>query len=519
MSEGDTGESRNACYALTCLAMDPAGHRHIVSSQCFLQVLDTLCKLLQSDEQESCWFAAMTVNVLSSHPQGVVRLRQHQLLEAVLKKLASSHTAEKELLVEVENTLKRLKRLPQPSSPKTKILDCGSLWVEWEEHRSDSGLPITYSLFDSEQLLYQGPSCFHLFLEFKPGQEYHLKVVMETVGDRSPDSPVVVVIVEEPLPSCPLNFEVIGRTATQVKLSWSPPADPGVAIKYYIVYREDIPIETTTELSCIAGGLSSSTNYTFSVCACSARGQSEKVSLVAKTMNRGDHAPGKLSLYVIGRSEIFITWDVPRAPIGRFFNYELCMNGKSVYLGTKRSYTARRLTPNTDYTCTVFAITSEGRFESKPVTKRTAKDEYGNLSKTYVTSSQQVVASSTSDICDPVEKQKIDRISKSPPTKTVNGRLVMRRKSSLSKENKIHTSKSSDDLGCSIAPPLASTKEITPPLALDAKGMQYDWLQPESSLQLVLEYPLRAEELRNILRHEIKVKKIIQKLNSLQSFS
>ncbi|KAM4662635.1 uncharacterized protein O3C94_011078 isoform 2-T2 [Discoglossus pictus] len=434
ISGGDAGESRNACFALTCLAMDQEGHQHVLRSHCFPQVIDSLCQLLHSEEQESCWFAAMTVNVLSSHPPGVVRLRQHHLLETILKNLASSHTAEQELLEEVENTLKRLKRLPQPSSPKTKILESGSVWVGWEEHKPDSGLPVTYNLFDDEMLIYQGPSCSYLFLESKPGQEHHLRVVMETEGDYSPDSPITM-IVEEPLPGCPLDFQVIGRTATQVKLNWSPPVDTSVSIKCYIVYRNEVPIETTSELSCIVGSLAPSTNYNFSVCACTSRGQSQKVFLVARTLNKGDHAPGKLTLYVIGRSEIFITWEVPKAPLGRFFNYELCMNGKPIYLGTKRSYAARRLTPNTDYTCTVCAITSEGRYESRPVTKRTSKDEYGNLNKNAISTgnNQTATQSPANDIPDTTVKPK----TKPPPAKTLSGRLVMSRTANRQRENRI----------------------------------------------------------------------------------
>ncbi|XP_075435192.1 uncharacterized protein LOC142472200 [Ascaphus truei] len=448
MSGGDAGGSRNACFALTSLVTDPAGHQHVLRSQYFTRVLDTLCCLLQSEEQESCWFAAMTVKVLSSHPQGVVRLRQHQLLETILRKVATSHTVGKELLEEVGSSLKKLQRLPQPPPPVTKILVSGSVWVAWEEHIPHSGLPVTYSLFDGERLLYQGPSCSYLFLDCRPGQKHRLKVVMETEGDRSSDSPVTAVTVEEPLPSCPLNFQVIGRTATQVKLSWSPPADAGATIKYYMVFQEEVPVETTTELSCIVGGLFPSTNYTFTVCACTSRSQGQKVSLVAPTMDKGDHAPGKLTLYVIGRSEIFITWEVPRVSLGRFFNYELYMNGKPVYLGTQRSYTARRLTPNTEYTCTVCAITSEGRYESRPVTKRTAKDEYSNLNKNNISSgsTQPAILSLTSDIPDPTEKQlKIDGTSKPSPAKSQNARLVMSRKTSISRENKVHAPKSRRD--------------------------------------------------------------------------
>ena len=43
--------------------------------------------------------------------------------------------------------------------------------------------------------------------------------------------------------------------------------------------------------------------------------------------------------------------------------------------GTDLSVGARRLTPDTEYTFIVTALTNEGKFESKATKKRTSKDE------------------------------------------------------------------------------------------------------------------------------------------------
>ncbi|XP_040298309.1 uncharacterized protein LOC121009331 [Bufo bufo] len=437
MSGGDAGGSRNACFALTCLATSQAGHHHVLKSQHFPQVLETLCHLLQSPEQDSCWFAAITVKGISKFPSGVLRLRQHPTLESILKKVAASPTAGDELLQEVEGTLRSLQRLPQPGPPTAKILESGSVMVAWKEYRPPSGLAVTYSLYDGDQLLYRGPSFSYVIPHCKPGR-HRLKVVMETEGDCSPASPLTPVTVEEPLPSCPTDFQVVGRTATKVKLSWSPPAASSAGVRY-VVYREDILVETTSDLSCIVGGLAPSTSYTFSVCSCNSRGHSPRVSLVSRTMDGGDHAPDRLTVYVIGRSEMFITWEGPKDPVGRFFNYELSMNGKSVYLGTERSYTARRLTPSTEYTCTVCAITSEGRFESRPVTKRTARDEYSNLNKNQTWGIRHTASSPTAETTDQSEKSpRTEPPRRSSLTKSQSVRLVISRQTGKSKrDNKV----------------------------------------------------------------------------------
>ncbi|XP_040180408.1 uncharacterized protein LOC120914039 isoform X1 [Rana temporaria] len=441
MSEGDAGGSRNACFAITCLSTSQAGHQHVLKSEGFPRALDTLCHLLQSAEQESCWFAAITIKMLSKYPPGVVRLRQHPSLEAVLKNVAASHTAGTELLEEVEMTLQNLQRLPRPSPPIAKILESGSVMVGWQDYIPRSGLPLTYSLFDGDKLLYRGPSFSYVIPHCKPGQ-HHLKLVMETEGDCSPDSPITTVTVVEPTPGCPTGFQAVGHTTTKVKLSWNPPLDSSTYVKYYAVYRDDILVETTTHHTCIVAGLSPSTSYTFSVCSCNARNNSLKVSLVTRTLDRGNHAPDRLTVYVIGRSELFITWEVPKDPIGRFFNYELSMNGKSVYLGTERSYAARRLTPNTEYTCIVCAITSEGRYDSRPVTKRTAKDEYSNLNKNQTGSNRHTSNSPTPEGTERSERQpRSEGIRRNSLTKNQSVRLVIQTSKSKG-DGKVPTTRS-----------------------------------------------------------------------------
>lgn len=442
MAKGDAGGSRNACFALSCLAADRDGHDHILKSPAYSRVIDTLCRLLQSEEQESSWFAAMTVRVLANQPTGVVKMREHPQLEKLLKKISVSNTVGKELLEEVTTTLLKLQRLPRPHPPASKLLSSGSIKLEWNDYKPPSGLQVMYRLFEKDSLLYHGRQCSYVFSSVQPGKEYRFTLSMETEGDHSPRSSVTVFTQEESLPSCPLNLRVIGRTTSQLKLIWAPPAEPHGAIKGYTVYRGNSVVESTQELSCIVGGLSPDTSYTFSVCACTSKGRGEKAFVEARTTDTGEHAPGKLTLYVVGRSEIFITWDVPKVPLGRFFNYELCLNGKVVYLGTERTYSARRLTANTEYTCTVSAITSEGRCESRPVTRRTAKDEYENINKGYspMWSSQPATAHSPRGSTESDEKPSKSRsimteTHKRSPAKILKNHILISQRANRSRED------------------------------------------------------------------------------------
>nr|XP_033818170.1 uncharacterized protein LOC117368544 [Geotrypetes seraphini] len=481
MTNGDAGGSRNACFALSCFATDKDGHAHVLRSSAFARILDTLCFLMQSEEQESSWFAAVVVKVLANQPMGVVKLRLHTKLESILKKVAASKTAGKELLEEVTITLRKLQRLPKPPAPEAKVLDSGSIWVEWEELKPGSGLQITYRIFEGNTLLHEGFQCSYVFSDTIPGREYHFKLGLETEGDHSPYSNITTVILEESVPSYPLDFQVISRTATHLKLIWSPPAKPNGIIKCYTLYKGNAFLDSTSELSYIVGGLLPSTSYTFSIYASTSKGKGEKAFLVVKTADTGDHAPRKLTLYVVGRSEIFITWNVPRVLLGRFFNYELCLNGKVVYLGTERSYTAKRLTANTEYTCRVSAITSEGRCESKPVTKRTAKDEYENINKGYYSPAWNRHTETTSTASETPIMSEIPERSASqmrPPKHSPSKPLksLLSRKTITSKEN--------------AKPALRSRKNST--LSWSTESSEEPASQLVSSTEPVVYYPLRS---------------------------
>lgn len=56
----DNGCTKNACYALSCLAVNEKAHQITVDHVCFIKLVDTLCKLLISvKDPETQWFAAM----------------------------------------------------------------------------------------------------------------------------------------------------------------------------------------------------------------------------------------------------------------------------------------------------------------------------------------------------------------------------------------------------------------------------------------------------------------------------
>ena len=55
----DAGASKNACFALSCLATNKEGHSRILKNNRSDEVLKTLTELLPVEDAETGWFAAM----------------------------------------------------------------------------------------------------------------------------------------------------------------------------------------------------------------------------------------------------------------------------------------------------------------------------------------------------------------------------------------------------------------------------------------------------------------------------
>ena len=55
----DAGASKNACFALSCLATNKDGHTRLLMNTHSDDVLRTLASLLSSQDTETGWFAAM----------------------------------------------------------------------------------------------------------------------------------------------------------------------------------------------------------------------------------------------------------------------------------------------------------------------------------------------------------------------------------------------------------------------------------------------------------------------------
>ncbi|ESP04761.1 hypothetical protein LOTGIDRAFT_155985 [Lottia gigantea] len=393
----DLGASKNACFALSCLATSCAGHGRLLRNPHIDEMISVLSNLLKSEDSETGWFSAMTIRTLSSQPKGCVKLRENQPLISVLKTTVANQDINPDLKEEVEITLDILKRLDKPNPPNVEALDSSIVKVYWDEIKPKSRLEVHYQVYEGNHSVYKGSSCTCTVESLQPNAKYSFKLQCFTENDESPFSDSVFATTLEGAPGPPTNIRVLGCTITQLKIGWDPPNVCNGTVKGYYVYQGSKPPEFTTDVTCIVTGLSPNTQYTIEVCAATSKGKGEKSSVVGTTAEIGAHAPSKPNVTVLGRNEVHVSWASPEVPLGRITRYDVSMNGKTVHSGTDLSCSVHRLTPDTEYTFVVIAVTSEGKFDSKPTKKRTAKDEYdGSRAPLYQPPSRDSISEDTS---------------------------------------------------------------------------------------------------------------------------
>ncbi|CAN0246096.1 unnamed protein product [Lampetra planeri] len=373
---GDLGSGKNACFALSCLASDATGHDRLCRHRGFPATLDRLAALLEAEEPEAAWFAATLLRTLASQPAGVVSLRAHPTLQPTLQRVtASEGAAGPELLEEASVTLRKLQPLPRPPAPRVEVLGPHAVRASWEALQPESGVRVTYRLFDRGEVAYTGPDTSCVLSGLEPHTALSLSLQALSPGDDGPLSAPATALTDDGPPGPPDDPRLTACGPTHARLSWRPPRRPAGAVRSYVVLRGDAVVATTSELGCLVGGLRPGGAVELAVCAVTGAGRGERAVAAATMPGVREHAPRRLALAAVGRTEISISWEPPSAPLGRFFNYELRVNGRVVYLGTARGFVVRRLAPGCEYAFVVSAVTSEGKFESKAATRCIPGDE------------------------------------------------------------------------------------------------------------------------------------------------
>ena len=165
-------------------------------------------------------------------------------------------------------------------------------------------------------------------------------------------------------PAAPSNLTATAASASQINLSWTALATPGVVYDVFRSTTSGFTPSSANQIATAAGtsysdtGLAVNTTYYYVVEASNASGTSAPTSQVSATTIPIPVAPSNLTATVATSSQINLSWTASATP---GVTYTVLRNGTTVASGiTATTYTDTGLTASTTYSYTVEAVNSAG---------------------------------------------------------------------------------------------------------------------------------------------------------------
>ena len=164
-------------------------------------------------------------------------------------------------------------------------------------------------------------------------------------------------------PTAPTNVTASTRTTTSIALTWAPATD-NVGVAGYGVYNGADLVDTTAGNTGIASGLTCGTNYTLSVDAFDATGNSSpKTAVMVSTLPCGDTTPPSqptnLRTTSATTTSLTIAWNAATDNVA-VASYDIYRATTKAGSATTTTYTINGLTCGTTYSVGVRAIDTTG---------------------------------------------------------------------------------------------------------------------------------------------------------------
>ncbi|KAF5891263.1 receptor-type tyrosine-protein phosphatase eta-like, partial [Clarias magur] len=178
------------------------------------------------------------------------------------------------------------------------------------------------------------------------------------------------------------------KTTSSVSLTWNAP--PGNSSLFIINWTDGSVSNSsnTSELSYIVTGLAAGVNYTFSVTAVAADGQTTGATTQVSAFTKPD-VTSDLSVTEITASSLFLNWT---EPIGERSFFKVQWSDGSITLNSTTSNTSFNITdlnPGVSYTCLISAVAADHLKEGEAIglSAYTKPDTVSNLTVVNVTTS------------------------------------------------------------------------------------------------------------------------------------
>jgi YD repeat-containing protein len=200
------------------------------------------------------------------------------------------------------------------------------------------------------------------------GLSYGYRVTaLDAAGNEGPSSNTIAVGTPDTVPpSVPTGLAGNAVSGSQINLSWSASTD-NVVVAGYKVYRNGVQIATPTSTGYSDTGLAQYTNYTYTVAAYDAAGNTSAVSSSVVVRTRDTSAPsvptGVTATGVSG-SQINVSWAAASDNVG-VTGYRVYRNGAQIASPTSTSFADTGLPQATGYTYTVAAVDAAGNVSAQ----------------------------------------------------------------------------------------------------------------------------------------------------------
>jgi len=169
-------------------------------------------------------------------------------------------------------------------------------------------------------------------------------------------------VADQAAPSVPAGLAAPTRTATTIALSWTAATD-NVGVTGYKIYRGGTQVGTSSTTNYTDSNLTPSNNYSYTVAAYDAAGNTSAQSSTLATSTTPDTAapsvPSGLLLSTHTLTSIKLTWTAATDNVG-VTGYKIYRNGTQVATSQATNYDDTGLAPGVSYNYTVAAYDAAG---------------------------------------------------------------------------------------------------------------------------------------------------------------
>jgi chitodextrinase len=259
-----------------------------------------------------------------------------------------------------------------PQNLQSANITSGSFTVSW--NASADNVAVTgYDVFRNGVFVGFSTATNFTFTGLAANTNYAIAVrARDAAGNISTLSPGLLVktllLPDVIAPSVPANLQSSGVTTNAFAMTWSASTD-NIAVTGYEIFRDGVAVGTSPTTSYQFTGLTANTNYTITVRARDAAGNTsaQSAALVVKTQANPDiiapSVPTNLQSSGVTTNAFTVTWSASTDNVG-VTGYEVYRNGVLVTTVTNTTYSFTGLTPSTSYAITVKARDAAGNISA-----------------------------------------------------------------------------------------------------------------------------------------------------------